>query len=604
MMTRKGFLVTAGVAAASAGSGLAMAEEQATKYADLLKATDWLGDPPDIPDSEIAEVVETDVLVIGGGNAGIQAQLAAAEGGAKVDVVEKLSEETRKVKGEDVGHVNSQWLIDQGFGPFNVGEVVTEFCLRSGGRVNPEIVRKYVANSGEMFDNMVSLVTWPNERIKQVQTIGEDLSPLDPSQCIVQVTGASLDGPVEYPIVRGGFKSWPGVAQFMGTIRHDLSGAGGIAAFSRLDEFQQFAIIRAQDLGARWHYDEAGVKLLTDDNGDVIGAVTKKGDGSYVKYLTSLGVILATGDFSGNYEMLVNLCPEPIEWVLYHGGDIEQVGGMGEQGDGHRMACWIGAQMEPYTRSTLAIGSGAGGPWGLTPMLWLNSEGKRFMNEASIQMDLPFSRVQPDGNICCITDANYALNVKNAGLDHWAPNFGRVDYFTEMCEDIAAVPVDDPAGGECRNMYVAERDAKVVYAASTIEGLLGILGYEGDSLKNALAAVERYNELCEAGEDSDFGKDLCLMNPIKEPPFYASANYNDGGSSFFTPATLAGLMTNDDLQVLDSSGRPIGGLYAVGNCLGMRYGLGYVAPFAGNSIGMAMTHGRVAGKLITGQPVK
>ena len=48
---------------------------------------------------------------------------------------------------------------------------------------------------------------------------------------------------------------------------------------------------------------------------------------------------------------------------------------------------------------------------------------------------------------------------------------------------------------------------------------------------------------------------------------------------------------------------PIPGLYAAGNTLGGRYGLQYTTPFAGNSIGMAMTHGRVAGKLITGQEV-
>ena len=67
--------------------------------------------------------------------------------------------------------------------------------------------------------------------------------------------------------------------------------------------------------------------------------------------------------------------------------------------------------------------------------------------------------------------------------------------------------------------------------------------------------------------------------------------------------TLAGLETNNNLQVLNVSGEVIPGLYAAGNCLGERYGNSYATPFAGNSIGMAMTHGRVAGKIITGQEV-
>ncbi|MDD7368545.1 MAG: FAD-binding protein [Berryella intestinalis] len=68
--------------------------------------------------------------------------------------------------------------------------------------------------------------------------------------------------------------------------------------------------------------------------------------------------------------------------------------------------------------------------------------------------------------------------------------------------------------------------------------------------------------------------------------------------------TLAGVTCNENLEVMNAStDEPIGGLWAAGNCLGGRYGTGYATPFAGNSIGMAMIHGRVAGKLATGQAV-
>ena len=43
---------------------------------------------------------------------------------------------------------------------------------------------------------------------------------------------------------------------------------------------------------------------------------------------------------------------------------------------------------------------------------------------------------------------------------------------------------------------------------------------------------------------------------------------------------------------------PIKGLYACGNCLGQRFGIGYSTPSAGASMGMAMTHGRVCGKIV------
>jgi hypothetical protein len=60
--------------------------------------------------------------------------------------------------------------------------------------------------------------------------------------------------------------------------------------------------------------------------------------------------------------------------------------------------------------------------------------------------------------------------------------------------------------------------------------------------------------------------------------------------------TLTGLITDTRLWVPDKEGNPTKGLFVAGDTLGCRYGLGYSTLFAGNSIGMAMTHGWLAGK--------
>ena len=113
-----------------------------------------------------------------------------------------------------------------------------------------------------------------------------------------------------------------------------------------------------------------------------------------------------------------------------------------------------------------------------------------------------------------------------------------------------------------------------------------------------MQSIERYNELCEAGIDSDFGKDAHLMRAIKKPPFYGAVREYDGTASAGL-VTMAGLITDDNLNVLQADHTtPIKGLYATGNCLGQRYGNAYSTPSAGNSMGMAMTHGRVAGKIV------
>jgi hypothetical protein len=58
------------------------------------------------------------------------------------------------------------------------------------------------------------------------------------------------------------------------------------------------------------------------------------------------------------------------------------------------------------------------------------------------------------------------------------------------------------------------------------------------------------------------------------------------------------MVTYNKLNVLDKDGNQIKGLYVVGNTLGGRYGMAYVTPYAGNSVGMDLTHGWMVGKFI------
>jgi hypothetical protein len=85
------------------------------------------------------------------------------------------------------------------------------------------------------------------------------------------------------------------------------------------------------------------------------------------------------------------------------------------------------------------------------------------------------------------------------------------------------------------------------------------------------------------------------MIPVDEPPFYGCIGRMIGGTRPFM-VTVSGIVTDAKLRPLNKDGQPIKGLFVCGNTLGGRYGLGYSTPFAGNSIGMAMTHGWMAGK--------
>ena len=111
-----------------------------------------------------------------------------------------------------------------------------------------------------------------------------------------------------------------------------------------------------------------------------------------------------------------------------------------------------------------------------------------------------------------------------------------------------------------------------IFVGATVEEVLKNAGLEGEALENAKASVERYNELCAAGKDTDFGKPENLLIPIDEGPFYLAVQ---GTNKLYGPGlnTLAGLCVNGNYQVLTASKNAvIDGLYAVGNTMGERYG--------------------------------
>ena len=118
----------------------------------------------------------------------------------------------------------------------------------------------------------------------------------------------------------------------------------------------------------------------------------------------------------------------------------------------------------------------------------------------------------------------------------------------------------------------------------------------GEPKENFLASIERYNELCEKGVDEDFGKDAFLMDPIVEPPFYASVI--DSSEFKLGLVELSGLVTDKNQQVLDYDDDPIPGLYATGNSCGGRFALQYCTPIAGISIGWATTMGKLVGETV------
>ena len=125
------------------------------------------------------------------------------------------------------------------------------------------------------------------------------------------------------------------------------------------------------------------------------------------------------------------------------------------------------------------------------------------------------------------------------------------------------------------------------YQADTLEDLAAQMGVPAENL---VAAVNRYNELCDLGKDLDFGKRPEVMGKIVEPPFYAGKLEAD------LLTMCGGLRTDLDCHVLDSDDQPIEGLYVCGSTAGEFFGAGdYPTYVPGIGHGRCVTFGRIAG---------
>ena len=575
------------VAASPAAQDTDRSPGTGTPVEGYICAEDWLGEAPVIDSGDIVETLEYEVVILGGGHAGTQAALAAAQEGAKVAVIEAQPADTQMWFGDDIAAYNSQVMIGIGYGPYNTAEIANEYWRRSAGRASLDIIKLYVENSGEMFDNLVSLTP-------------ETSNAFEDGHYCIQHAYEKKDGSY-YPLERGGVKAWATSYQTMEDKNPEpVNGREGV---SRLTELETYCMVASQDLGAEWYYGYTAVVLVQNNAGDVTGAIVKNDQGNYVQFNASKGVLLATGDFSSNPDMVYNLFDDGNEWGIRAGFGRDDMIAFARDGIGHKIGCWAGGAIEPHPRPAMSTSKSPGSPWGSAPFLYLNTEGKRFFNESNAPYIAPSTLRQPLGFTTIITDANYMETVKVTGIDHGAPNWGYEPQVEMMQQDMAKVPLESTEGGEVTSteiVSVAEPKTSVVFASETLEGLLKLLGYEGDSLQTALASVKRYNDLCVAGVDTDYGKDAETLIPIDTPPFYGCVEEHNG-STKATLVTLAGLITDNNLNVMKLDRRetsPIKGLYAAGNCLGQRYGIGYATPSAGNSIGMAMTHGRVVGKIM------
>lgn len=492
------------------------------------------------------EVMETEVVVIGGGASGTAAALQATDDGGKVILVEMTaspagqgtmaggmfatSSTEQKEKGE---LVDNKWIYDQ-------------FVNTSNYTANGGLLTKIIQNSGDTVD-------W-----------------LEENGCDLVLAHPATGGYYEHRETHQA-DTLHGYAE------------GGTVALTKLHK-------SIEEKGGTVLYSTKATELIIED-GVVKGIIAEKADGGKLT-INAQSVILATGGFGGNEEKVAETFGE--------GFGVSRVAT--NIGTGIELAKSAGAAASYEDAITMHYGVSRGGTkWNTTlnaallnPYLHVDVDGNRFMNEeAFIFEPIKSSNViksLPQRTAYEIFDSTMIETVKEKGFA------GITDVFSgELAEDPTVfIEVGHPVNTAERyeasitpEDLTAEIEALVaegkIIKAESPEELAEKLG-----MSNLVDTINRYNELCAAGEDTDHFKSAKYLDNL-EGTLYAVK---------ITPSvflgTLGGIDINADCEVLDANGKAISGLYAAGSETNGAYGNSYVY-FEGGTLGYAYGTGRIAG---------
>ena len=542
----------------------------------------WRTPKEAVDDAKISDGGTYDVVIVGGGQAGTWCAAFAAANGASVAVLEsRASDAFPMYIGGEVGVINSEKNVADGAMKVDPDEFMNECFRRNAGRSNQKIIRDYVDWCGPIFDWAIKDIdeAW----LKENTHIGS-----------VPYADSGLPSSENMVTDPSGYKFFTGTRIFRAPDATLADWNWGPQVMTPLAE-------DAQANGATWVWQTHAEYLEKDASGKVVAVVAQdRTDSSYKRYTAGKAVVLAGGDFQGNYDMLRDINDE-LRHMAESKGDItlavSSPNFLERDGSSIAMGVWAGGHIEVGPHAGMNTGMAApDAPWGPgTPLL--NQNGRRFCDECAGGTEgAGYLGVrQPQGALVAVTDADWQETVLRMPPCHSAIDYARSKGWPELVEAMGAIkPGEEPTDAPGYESTVS------VYCAETLEDLFRVVGcYDEDQQKAALAEMEHYNECARAGEDDEFSTDPRIMRPIEKAPFYAVVGSTDSINAGLCQAT--GLDVNGYMQVLDSTLNPIEGLYAIGNSAGNRFCVQYATPISGMSLAFCMVEGSLAGyRIATG----
>jgi fumarate reductase flavoprotein subunit len=492
-----------------------------------------------------AKNLKADLVILGGGGAGLAAAIAAAEDGCNsIIVLEKAgSAAGSTAMAHDIFGAESpvQKRLGVDARKDELFKVAMEWAHWT--KINPRIVRAFIDKSGDT-------IGWLEKKGLRFE--------------LIQYF------PNQVPLVR-----------------HSVMGHGHALMKTLRDN--------SQELGAKILTRTAGKRILRDESGGICGVAAESKKGELT--VTARSVVIATGGYGNNREMLRKYCPYYHETITYDGPPSNT-------GDGIAMAVEIGAATAglgtlnlhgPFLRpvsDSHAMKMDAKGPDG-TPikitlwflawepeMLWVNKNGRRFVDEGYNLAFFAFGNavaLQPQGVTYTLFDSRTLQIIEKEGLirpgaasrANWLP-----------------VSAATPLPGLEREVRKQADKGDLKISGSWNE-IADWIGSDPNVLK---ATIDEYNAACDDRHDGLFAKDPRYLLPLRIPPYYAVKGHLGLCDAY------GGIKINENMEVLDTEDHAIPGLYAAGSTAGCWESESYCYRLTGHLVGFALNSGRIAGE--------
>lgn len=486
------------------------------------------------------KIIDTDLVIVGGGLSGVAAAAEATDKGLKPVLLEKLS-----ILGgagnfpEGSLGIGTRYQKEHGI-HWDVQRTVNRFLEFNHYRTNPNVIRQLIAESGSTIDWVVD----KGVEIRGIRTI----MPEEES-----------------------FHCW-----------HLFKG-GASTVIAKLAE-------SAKAKGATLLMETPAKKLIMQ-NGQVAGVEAVNSKTGETVIVRAKKVILATGGFAANPGMIQQYVPDSSDPSVSEPIWLRSALVDGRTGDGINMAMRVGGATAgmsqvvgnaPYLPDRPPINQFNGEDWLkqgrcalAQPWLWIDRNGERFFNESRGSV---FTEV-------------YAAMTAAGGIMYNILDQAKFDQLMATGPLIpfnAIVTVGTPLKALPKTFEEGMKRGWA-FKADTIEDLALQIGVPYENLK---ATMEKVNEYAKTGVDTEFGrkKEHIASFDMEKGPYYALK----GIRTYFL--TLGGIKINRRFEALNGQGDAIPNLYMAGADMGGLFMDTDDIKVEGATSSFALTSGRLAAR--------